>query len=237
MPNPEPPADDPRTTLERRARIHAALADTHRLAIVDSLVMSDRSPSYLAELLGIRSNLLAHHLLTLERAGVIEVTRSAGDRRRRYVRLRLQVIAELGLAIPTVTPHSVLFVCTANSARSPLAVALWRERSTVPADSAGTHPGAEVHPMAVEAAARHGLALEGMTPRALNPHVDMPDLLVTVCDEANEAMTAPGSPLRLHWSIPDPAATADERAFDAAIVEIRSRIDALQQYVRPAAAA
>ena len=43
-----------------------------RLAVVDALAASDRSPSDLGHALGIDSNLLAHHLETLERAGLIE---------------------------------------------------------------------------------------------------------------------------------------------------------------------
>ena len=58
--------------LARRATIHAALADPHRLAIVDELALSDRSPSELRTRLQIGSNLLAHHLDTLAGAGLVE---------------------------------------------------------------------------------------------------------------------------------------------------------------------
>src|ERR1700730_7317217 len=50
------------TDLLWRAQLHAALGDPHRLAIVDELALSDRAPSELAAMLGIDSNLLAHHL-------------------------------------------------------------------------------------------------------------------------------------------------------------------------------
>ena len=45
--------------------MHAALGDSHRLAIVDDLIVSDRSPRELSARLGIASNLLAHHLEVL----------------------------------------------------------------------------------------------------------------------------------------------------------------------------
>ena len=50
-----------------------------------------------------------------------------------------------------------MFVCTANSARSQLAAATWNQLSTIPATSAGTHPGPRIHPRAIATARRHGL--------------------------------------------------------------------------------
>jgi DNA-binding transcriptional ArsR family regulator len=55
-----------------RARVHAALGDPARLAIVDRLVLGDASPSEIGRVLGLSSNLLAHHVKLLERAGVLE---------------------------------------------------------------------------------------------------------------------------------------------------------------------
>ena len=57
------------TALEQRAAHHAALGDPIRLTIVDELSVSDRSPIELRRLVGIESNLLAHHLDVLEAAG------------------------------------------------------------------------------------------------------------------------------------------------------------------------
>jgi len=82
------------------------------------------------------SNLLAHHLRTLEQAGVITRRRSEGDRRRAYLRLVPGTLDSL-VAAPAAAVPRVLFVCTANSARSHLAAALWRRASHVPAASAG----------------------------------------------------------------------------------------------------
>ncbi|MGA9276742.1 ArsR/SmtB family transcription factor, partial [Ilumatobacter sp.] len=82
-----------------RARIHAALADPSRLAIVDELTVSDRAPSELAARLSIPGNLLAHHLHVLSGVGLIERFGSSGDRRRRYVRLDRVPLRSLGLPI------------------------------------------------------------------------------------------------------------------------------------------
>ncbi|MEX2229089.1 MAG: helix-turn-helix domain-containing protein [Dehalococcoidia bacterium] len=224
------------STVERAA-VHAALGDPHRLQLCDELVLCDRSPSDLAERLDLRSNLLAHHLLVLTRAGVIETVRSAGDGRRRYVRLRREAFERLQLPVPTLRPASLLFVCSANSARSPLAVAIWREISDLPAQSAGTRPAERVHPQAVAAGARQGLDLSGMAPRAFQAIDDgTPALVVTVCDEANEQLAVPRTQPRLHWSIPDPAASGDPHAFDSAIATLRERVKPLREAIALATA-
>ncbi len=50
--------------------MHAALADPARLRITDTLLAGDASPSELAAMLAMPSNLLAHHLHVLEQAGI-----------------------------------------------------------------------------------------------------------------------------------------------------------------------
>ncbi|MEZ5269751.1 MAG: winged helix-turn-helix domain-containing protein [Microthrixaceae bacterium] len=91
-------AAEPRVA-ERAAR-HAALGDPVRLSVVDELVVSDRSPVELSRLVGIESNLLAHHLDILEEAGLIERSRSSGDGRRRYVHLRRSLSSAPCRAVP-----------------------------------------------------------------------------------------------------------------------------------------
>ena len=73
--------------LDRRAAVHAALADPARLRITDTLLTGDASPSELAAMLAMPSNLLAHHVHVLEQAGIITRRRSEGDRRRTYLQL------------------------------------------------------------------------------------------------------------------------------------------------------
>jgi ArsR family transcriptional regulator, arsenate/arsenite/antimonite-responsive transcriptional repressor / arsenate reductase (thioredoxin) len=214
--------------LERRAEIHAALADPHRLQIVDQLVLSDRSPSKLASLLGIASNLLAHHLDVLADAGVIERLTSAGDGRRRYVRLVPGAIADIADPVATLVARHVLFVCTANSARSQMAAAVWNTRHEVPASSAGTRPVERVRPEAIEAAARAGLDLRAARTRSVEEVTERPDLVVTVCDVAHEELRGlPDDVVRLHWSIPDPAGRRSPSAYDDALDRITSRIETL----------
>lgn len=207
----------------RRARLHAALGEEHRLGIVEELAVSDRSPIELGRRLGLPSNLLAHHLDVLESVGLIERFVSAGDRRRRYVRLVREPLADLGVA--AVRPaRPVLFVCTHNSARSQLAAALWCDRTGGVADSAGTHPADRVHPGAVAAARRAGLDLRDARPRLLDLETRV-DAVVTVCDRAHEELAA--DPDWWHWSIPDPVEAGTDAAFDAVIAGLDARIATL----------
>ena len=207
-----------------RAARHAALGDPVRLAIVDALGVSDRAPIELRDSLGIASNLLAHHLDVLEDVGLIRRSRSSGDGRRRYVRLVVSALAELH---PTarVRAEEALFICTANSARSQLAAALWRSRSGAEAASAGTHPALRVHPGAVAAAERAGLELDGAVPTSLDRTAPLAPIVVTVCDQAHEELDVDES--WLHWSIPDPVASGTAEAFDATVAELTARMDLL----------
>jgi protein-tyrosine-phosphatase/DNA-binding HxlR family transcriptional regulator len=214
--------------VERRAAVYAALGDPARLAVVDALVLGDRSPGELGESLGMPSNLLAHHLRLLEQVGVIERGRSEADRRRSYVRLvpsALPTSPAVSLAAPRV-----LFVCTHNSARSQLASALWARRSPVPVASAGTHPAREVHRGAVAVGRRHGLALRDARTAAVAEVLRPDDLVVAVCDSAYEELGA--APGRLHWSVPDPVRVDTKAAFEQAYEEIEQRVDRLAGAVR-----
>jgi ArsR family transcriptional regulator, arsenate/arsenite/antimonite-responsive transcriptional repressor / arsenate reductase (thioredoxin) len=210
--------------LTSRASVFAALGDPVRLGICDLLASSDRAPSELAELLGVGSNLLAHHLDVLERAGLVERSPSHGDARRRYVRLAHDRVAGLPALVAAPRPggRRALFVCTHNSARSQLAAAVWRSATGGPADSAGTHPAERVHPGAVAAARRAGLDLGDARPRHLEEVRGRHDLVVTVCDRAHEELRAGAG--WLHWSLPDPVPDGRAAAFDAVVAELRSRI-------------
>ncbi|MDY7101278.1 MAG: helix-turn-helix domain-containing protein [Actinomycetota bacterium] len=211
--------------LERRAALHAALGEPVRLAMVEDLATTDRSPTELGRRFDLAQNLLAHHLDVLERVGLIERFVSSGDRRRRYVRLDTARLAELGTA--TARPAGrVLFVCTHNSARSQLAAALWQARTGEVAHSAGTHPAPAVHPGAVAAAARAGLDLSGARPHHLT-EVPGGDLVVTVCDRAHEELDVDDS--WWHWSITDPVPAGTDDAFDDAIDHLDNRIRGLTQ--------
>jgi ArsR family transcriptional regulator, arsenate/arsenite/antimonite-responsive transcriptional repressor / arsenate reductase (thioredoxin) len=217
--------------VRSRARVHAALGEPARLAIVDRLVLGDASPSELGSELELPSNLLAHHLNLLERAGLVERIRSEGDHRRRYLRLRADALAGLSPAERRPAPR-VVFVCTHNSARSQLAAAIWATRSRVPTASAGTRPAARIHPLAAKLARRHRLPLSRRTPTSgVDDVLHEDDLVVAVCDNAHEDLGT-RAPDRLHWSIPDPARHPTDEVFERAFDDIADRIDRLTPAVR-----
>jgi len=83
----------------------------------------------------------------------------------------------------------VLIVCTGNSCRSQIAEGLVREHfgDRARVYSAGSHPSGVVHPMAIEVMKEIGINIR----RQKSQHwedlpVDDYDLIVTVCDLANE---------------------------------------------------
>ena len=216
--------------VERRARLHASLAEPARLRIVDRLRLGDATPGELQELLAVPSNLLAHHLRVLEVEGLVLRHRSQGDRRRFYVQLVPETLSGLVQGSEaTIRAPRVVFVCTANTARSQIAAALWSRASTVPATSAGTHPADNVAPGAVAVARRRRLPLQQVRPRALDDVLDTDDYIVTVCDHAHEELHrthAAGFPTA-HWSVPDPVRLGTPAAFDAAYDDLAARVATL----------
>ena len=201
--------------------MYAALGDPGRLAVVDALALGDRSPGELGELLGMPSNLLAHHLRLLEQVGLVERARSEADKRRTYVRLVPSAFP--AAPVRRLAAPRVVFVCTHNSARSQFASALWARRSAVPVASAGTHPARRVHRRAASVARRHGLRLDEARTADVADVVRPDDLVVAVCDSAYEELGRAG----LHWAVPDPVRADTQAAFERAFEEIEQRVDRL----------
>ncbi len=136
--------------------------------------------------------------------------------------------------------RNVLFVCTANSARSVLGEALLRHlgQGKFQSFSAGSTPRGTVNPDALTCLARHGLPTDGFRSKSWEEFsgLDAPgmDLIVTVCDSAaGEACPVwPGHPLVVHWGIPDPASVEGDEplraaAFDLAYDRMTRRIEAM----------
>jgi len=212
-------------TLQDRAARHAALGDPRRLQIVDHLAMSDCSVTELADLVGMPSNLVAHHLDVLADVGLIERRVSEGDRRLRYVTLNRNLLPSPLPSFPT-EGRRVAFVCTHNSARSQFAAAIWREVTGRAPATAGTHPAERIHPKAVQVAAEHGLDIGGQIPSGYETLPGDLDLVISVCDRAREA-GVPESAMSLHWSVPDPVPFGTLTAFRSSFEEIARRVERL----------
>ncbi len=240
----DPGSSPPRSgTLAGRAAVHRALGEPHRLAIAEELALTDRTPSQLSARLQIPANLLAHHLDVLESSGIVRRLVSEGDRRRRYVTL-LDGVAGYLAAGPSTPWHGgidtagrvdtpaadVLFLCTANSARSPYAAAVWRRRTGGMARSAGAAPAPVVDPTAVAVGARRGVDLADHRPTGVDVGAEPPTLQVTVCDRAQEDGVPFATPV-LHWSVPDPVGSSSD-SFEAAFDAIEARVEVLARHVR-----
>ena len=122
----------------------------------------------------------------------------------------------------------VLFLCTHNSARSQMAEAFLNELGggRFQAFSAGTEARG-LHPLAVQAMAEAGIDISVQESKTLERFADERfDLMITVCDEANEACPYfPNARERRHWSFPDPsAAGGDDDTRFAAFVAVRDAI-------------
>ncbi|MFF2318228.1 helix-turn-helix domain-containing protein [Arthrobacter sp. NPDC058097] len=215
--------NEPAEAFQARVAKHGALADPARLRIVDLLTLGDFSPTELQAELGMPSNLLSHHLRTLEGAGMVTRHRSEADKRRSYILLATGALEGLAPGVEHGASR-VLFVCTRNSARSQLAAALWQQVSDIPAVSAGTHPADHIAQGAVDVARRHGLTLADRLPRRLDQVAGDGDFVVTVCDNAHEELSGLGG---VHWSVPDPLRINTEEAFENAFTDISHRISDL----------
>lgn len=132
----------------------------------------------------------------------------------------------------------ILVLCTGNSCRSVMAEALINglARGQYRAWSAGSHPAEYVHPKSIETLTRHGI--DPGQPRSKSWHEfteESFDLVITVCDQAagESCPRFPGTPKKLHWSMPDPAKVAGSEAeIDAAFNEtfflLRDRVEELK---------
>jgi protein-tyrosine-phosphatase/DNA-binding transcriptional ArsR family regulator len=218
-----------------------------RWRLLGELARSDRRVRELVSLLGQPQNLISYHLGKLRTDGLVAAHRSSFDARDAYYQLDLsrcaRGLAAAGVALHPglrlapapaaahVRPCSVLFLCTGNSARSPVAEALLRKRTPqVEVASAGSHPKA-LHPNAVRVLQNYGIELAGREPQHLSRYEDQSfDYVITLCDRVREVCPEfPGPAEQVHWSTPDPAASggADQEtypAFEDMAAELDTRI-------------
>ena len=137
-------------------------------------------------------------------------------------------------------PLNVLFLCTANSARSVLGESLLNHlgRGRFRGYSAGSHPRGEVNPFALRVIESAGMATSGLRSKSWEEFAGSGaapmDIVITVCDNAaGEACPIwPGRPASAHWGIADPAAVtgSDETrlaAFRDALDTLRASIERL----------
>ena len=175
-----------------------------RWALLTELACSDRRVRELVVAVDAPQNLVSYHLGLLRAAGLVAARRSSFDGRDSYYHLDLaQCAAAFGDAATALHPalaaaaaarrtpgSSVLFLCTGNSARSPMAEALLRRRGRgrVRVASAGSHPKPRLHPNAVRVMSEdYGIDLSHRRPKPLTAIARRRfDYVITLCDKVRE---------------------------------------------------
>jgi protein-tyrosine-phosphatase/DNA-binding transcriptional ArsR family regulator len=213
----------------------------------------------IARLIGVPHNTLSSHLQVLEQAGLVLSRREgraiiyAADKTALHdlstFLLQQCARAEPPQAepqrpgahpIPTrreqaviAKPHTVLILCTGNSARSILAEAILNREGAgrFRAYSAGSQPKGEPNPHALSLLRELGYDVSDLRSKSWDtfagPGAPAMDFIITVCDSAaGEACPYwPGHPLTAHWGIPDPASVEGTDAQKrAAFVEAYRRL-------------
>src|SRR5665213_3021897 len=129
---------------------------------------------------------------------------------------------------PTVTMNTVIFACIHNAGRSQMAAAWFNalaDTSKARAISAGTDPGARVHPEVLTAMREVDIKLEAIAPQKLTDELAATaTILVTMgCGEA--CPVVPGL-RRMDWPLEDPKGKPVERVREIRD-DVKSRVSAL----------
>lgn len=223
-----------------------------RWRLLTELARSDRVVQELTSLLGEPQNLVSYHLAKLREGKLVSGRRSSADRRDTYYTADL---ARIGAALsasgaalhPALSfspaprnvanagPVKVLFLCTGNSARSPMAEAIARAKSdgVIDAVSAGSQPK-PVHANAVRVMRdEYDIDLAAYPPRHLDAFTGKRfDWVISLCDRVREVCPKfPGAPETVHWSMPNPATGEPDAItyplFQRTAADLATRIDFL----------
>lgn len=240
------------------SRAFATLGHPGRLAVFRLLMRfapHGVRPTDIAQALSLKPNTLSHHLSDLTGCGLAQVRREGRfllysvdlDRTEALLgylaldlgRARPDLLAPLIKERPMSDTYHVLFICSGNSARSIFAEALLRDLggTRFAAHSAGTRPGTQLNPFALEVLERNGHDVAPLRSKHLSEFQsdDAPavDFVFTVCDTAasEECPPWPGQPITGHWGLPDPVkaqGTDAEKAlvFAQTYGALRRRIEA-----------
>lgn len=122
----------------------------------------------------------------------------------------------------------VIFACVHNAGRSQMAAAFFNaaaDPSKAQAVSAGTQPGAAVHPVVVDVMREAGLDLSGQQPQKLTAELAAGAAVLVTMGCGDECPVVPGA-RRDDWPLEDPKGRPVERVRGIRD-EIRARVEAL----------
>ena len=232
--------------------------------LLTELAHTDLRVRELMARVGEPQNLVSYHLRQLRDGGLVTATRSSFDGRDTYYHLDLDrcaaALTDGGAALhPALRQHAappippagqqrsrhiaVLFVCTGNSARSPIAEALLRHHiaEDVGVTSAGSRPKPRLHPNTIRVLRdAFDIDIGNQQPRHLDTVTGRRfDHVITLCDKAREICPEfAHHPRRIHWSIPDPAMAGDtDQASYPAFQRTAADIDTRIRHLLPVLAA
>ena len=133
---------------------------------------------------------------------------------------------------------NILVLCTGNSARSILLEAILNVEGAprgIKAFSAGSRPAGRVHPQSLALLKAKGYPTKGLRSKSWDefatPEAPPMAAVITVCGSAAGETCPywPGTPIRAHWGVEDPAAVAEAtrpQAFAAAFQQLHARATA-----------
>jgi arsenate reductase len=116
----------------------------------------------------------------------------------------------------------VLFVCVHNSGRSQMAEAIFNHfaKGKAKAVSAGTQPGAEVNPLALQALSEIGVPTDGLHPKLLTREmIQQAHRVITMGCGVEESCPALLHGISEDWGLEDPSGQPIEK-----VREIRDQI-------------
>ena len=117
---------------------------------------------------------------------------------------------------------TVLFACIHNAGRSQMAAAWFNalaDKTKAQAISAGTEPGARVHPEVLQAMREVGIDLEGVAPRKLTDELAKDSAILITMGCGEQCPHIPGL-RRMDWPLEDPKGKPLPR-----VREIRAEIE------------
>ena len=235
-----PLADDEATVLAGRLK---ALADPTRLRLLSMIATAptgDMCACVFPEALERSQPTISHHLSQLVAAGLLEREQRG---KWAWFRLAADELAAVRSALGEGATHrhvgrpTVLFLCGHNAGRSQMAAGwlthLAGERIAV--QSAGSNPGDEVNPVAVEAMHEVGIDISAAQPQRWTPEMALSADVVVSMGCGDDCPLTPGA-RRDDWELTDPHGQGIEVVREVRD-EIERRVRALIDELTPSCCA